>query len=60
MEFKETNIAQLFICKNEKIANAGYLENIADFCESYNLYDVEWVGLITPGHPRISQVTGRI
>ena len=34
MEFKETNIVQLFICKGEKIANAGYLENIADFCES--------------------------
>ena len=35
---KETNIAQLFTCKGEKIVNAGYLENIADFCENYNLY----------------------
>ena len=31
--------AVFFICKSEKIANAGYLEKkIADFCESYNLY----------------------
>ena len=28
----------LFFCKGEKIANAGYLEKKADFCESYNLY----------------------
>ena len=28
-------------CKGEKIANAGYLENIADLCKSYNLYEVE-------------------
>ena len=35
---KKTIIAQLFICKGKKIANAGFLENIADFCESYNLY----------------------
>ena len=26
------------ICKGEKIANAGYLENVAYFCESYNLF----------------------
>ena len=25
-ECKEPNIAQLFICKGEKVANAGYLE----------------------------------
>ena len=54
-EYKETNITQLFICKGEKIANAGYLANIADFCESYNLYSVERVGLITQGHPKIPQ-----
>ena len=51
------NITQLFICKGEKTANAGYLENIADYCESYNLYLVEWVCLIAPGHPRILQDT---
>ena len=34
---KETNIAQLSIYKGEKIANAGYLENVADFCESLNV-----------------------
>ena len=36
-------------------ANAGCLENIAGFCESYNLHQVEWVGLITPGYPKIPQ-----
>ena len=35
---KQKKKAQLFICKGEKIANAGYLENIANFCESYNLH----------------------
>ena len=25
-------------CKGEEIANAGYLENVASFCESYNLF----------------------
>ena len=33
-ECKETNIAQLFICKGEKIANAGYFENIAYFVKA--------------------------
>ena len=48
----------VFICKGEKIANAGYLEKKnADFCESYNLYLVEWVSLITPGYPRSPKVT---
>ena len=56
-ETQRINIAQLFICKGEKVANACYLENIADFYESYNLYYVEWVGLITPGHHRIPQDT---
>ena len=27
----DTNIAQLFTCKGDKIANAGYLENKEDF-----------------------------
>ena len=59
---KKHNIAHLLICKGEKIANAGNLgKKIADFCESYNLYQVEWVGLITPGYPRASQDTpGRV
>ena len=59
---RRKNIAQLFICKGEKIANDAYLENIADFYESYKLYNVKWVGLIIPGHPeypRTPQVTPR-
>ena len=28
---KKTIIVQLFICKGQKIASVGYLENIADF-----------------------------
>ena len=31
---KKQNIAQLFVCKGEKIANAGYLKNIADFVQA--------------------------
>ena len=27
-------MAQFFICKGEKIANAGYLEKIADFVKA--------------------------